>query len=155
MSKRNATGSSRSRKKRKAAGYASVDLDLPDEHPGNVEIVRVWDVGTSKTTGRVSATRKTHRHVNDGWSEPTREEPALTVEDVNVPVDPEPSKQPPIKPVAKRKRVVKAIKENDSVSRSPRSSSKPDVHALTDEDGGLAPVPVDHFGRITSRGWFG
>lgn len=122
MSKRNATGPSRSRKKRKGAGYASVDLDLPDEDPGNVEIVRVWDVGTSKTTGRVSATRKTHRHINSGMSKHAHEEPTLVVEDVDVPADPEPSKQLPVEPVAKRKGE-KVVKENDSVSYISSSSS--------------------------------
>ena len=122
MSKRSTTGSSRSRKKRKGAGYASVGLDPPDEHPNDVEVLRVWDVGTSKMTGRVSATRKTHLRVNDGVSRLMCEEPTLTVEDVDVPADPEPSKQPPVESAAKRKRE-KIAKENDSVSFLPRSLS--------------------------------
>ena len=109
MSKRRVTGTSRSRKKRKESGYTSVDLDLSDEHLGEVEVIRVWDVGTSKTTGRISATRKAHQHV--GLSKPTREEPTLTDADVGIPADPE----SPTRPVAKRKKV-RTAKENDSVS---------------------------------------
>lgn len=122
MPKRNGTGSSRSRKKMKGAAYASVDLDLSDEHCDDVEVVRVWDVSTSKTSGRVSATRKTHQHVNNDGPRPTHEEPTPTVEDVDVPADTEPAK-----PATKHKREKvareKVARENDSVSCIPRSSS--------------------------------
>jgi len=122
MSKRHVAGSSRSRKKRKGSSYASVDLDLSDEHPGDTEIISVWDVGTSKATGRISATRKTHRHVNKDAPKLAHEGPTLTVEDVCIPANPEPSKNPPTGPAPKhRKR--KDVKENDSVSSIPLPSS--------------------------------
>lgn len=115
MSKRHVTGYSRSRKKRKGSDYASVDLDLPSDH--EVEAIRVWDVGVSKTTGRVSGTRKTHKHVRNGPSKPTQEEPAPIAADVGIPPDPEPSGQPPIMLATKRKKA--KAKENDSVSSVP------------------------------------
>ena len=125
MSKRHAAGSSRSRKKSKRSGYALVDLDPPDEHPEEVEFIRVWDVTTSKTTGRISATRTTHLHVNEGVSKPTKE-PAPNVEDVGVFADHEPNRQSPTKPATKRRRAKTARKkENDSVSSMQIPPSKP------------------------------
>lgn len=126
MSKRYIVGSSRSRKKRKGSSYASVDLDLPDEHHDKVEMIRVWDVTASKSTGRLSGTRKTHRHVNKGVSKPSRKETTPVVEDVGGPADYEPSEHPPAKPVPKRRRK-KATKENDSVSNEQIPSSEPIV----------------------------
>lgn len=115
MSKRHAVGSSRSRKKIKGSSHASVDLDLPDKHPDEVEVIRVWDVTTSKVTGRVSATRKAHLHVSKGVSRPTREGQVPDAEDADISVNHESSEPPPpTKPVAKRRRK-RAIKENDSV----------------------------------------
>ena len=133
MSKRHAAGQPRPRKKNKRSGYASVDLDPPDERPDEVEFIRVWDVTASKTTGRISATRTTHLHVSEGVSKLTHEEPTPTIEDVSVPADHEPNKQPPTKLAKKRGRRKKAkennrkkkAKENDSVSSAPIPPSKP------------------------------
>lgn len=119
MSKRHATGSSRSRKKKKGSSYASVDLDLSDE---DTEIIGVWNLSTSKTTGRISGTRKTHRHVTKVAPKPAYEELTPTVEDVGIPADPGSSKVPPTKPVVKRKK--KGIKENDSVGSITLPSSE-------------------------------
>ena len=116
MSKRHGAAPSRSRKKRKE-NYSSVDLDQ-DEHPGKVETIRVWDIVASKTTGRVSATRKIHRHVNEGAAKPTYEEPTPAVEDVGNPAEHE----LPTKPATKHKRE-KTTKQNDSVSSVPILSS--------------------------------
>lgn len=124
MSKRYATGSSRSRKKRKNSGYSMVDLDLPDEPPADVEIIRVLDVSLSKTTGRVTGTRKVHQHVNNGAPNPAHEEQAPAIEDVGAPLDPEPSEHPPTEPVPNRKQE-KENKENDSVGTTPTCPSKP------------------------------
>ena len=153
MSKCHTVGSLRSRKKRKGSSYASIDLDLPDERPAEVEIIRVWDVTASKLTGRISSTRKTHRHVNESMSKPSRKETTPVVEDISGPADYEPSEQPPTKPVPKRRRK-KATKENDSVSNVQIPSSEP-IFMLADENDGLAFVRVNHFGRIASQGWFG
>ena len=123
MSKRYAAGPLRPRKRTKGSSYASVDLDLPDERLKDTEIIRVWDVTTSKTSGRVSATRKTHLHVNEGVSKPTREEQTPIVEDVGTPTDHEPNKRPPTKRVAKRRKQ-RIVKENDSVSSVPMPPHK-------------------------------
>ena len=116
MSKRNATDSRSSRKRRKGGkSHRTTNLDPPDDPPPNVETIRVWKVTRSETTGRVSGTRKNHLHFHEGPSEPSREEEAYTVEDVSGPVGEESSEQPPAKAATKRKRV-RIVKENDSVS---------------------------------------
>lgn len=120
MSKRHGTGTSRPRKKKKGLSYGSVDLDL-DEPSGEVEIIRVWDVAASKTTGRVSATRRSHRHVNEGVVKPILEEPIPATEDIGIAPDPERSEPPP-KPATKPKE--KPAKRNDSVSSTPTPSLK-------------------------------
>ena len=126
MSKRHVVGSSRSRKRRKGASYASVGLDQ-DEPSCEVELINVWDVGTSKRTGRISATQKTHRHVNEGAARPMPEEPNPAIEDVGILADHELSGQPPTKST-KHKKVKatkqKAAKQNDSVSSAPMPSSE-------------------------------
>ena len=91
-----------------------MNLDPPDDHPPEVETIRVWKVTKSETTGRVSGTRKTHLHFHEGPSEPSREEEVFIFEDVTTPAGQESSKRPP-KAAAKRKRV-RVVKENDSVS---------------------------------------
>ena len=122
--KRHATGASRSRKKRRGgSSYASIDLDSPDKHAGEVEVIRVWDVTRSVTTGRVSATCTAHRHIYEGPSKPLCEEPASVVKDVDISPDPEPSGQAPTKGRVKRKPRVRIVKENDSVSSTPIPSS--------------------------------
>lgn len=115
MSKRNATGPQLSRKRKKAgASYARIDLDALSAPAGKVEDIRVWGVSMSETTGRISATRRDHKHVYESSTEPLHKEP-LTPEDISPPADPEPSELPPAKSVTKRKRV-RVRKENDSVS---------------------------------------
>lgn len=96
--------------------FAEVNLDSSDEHPDQVEDIRVWSISTSGKTGRVSATRKNHRHVREHQLEPRNEEPP-TVEEVGTPADPEPTESTPAKVAAKHKRVrIRIVKENDSVS---------------------------------------
>ena len=126
MSKRHTVGSSHSRKKRKGSSYASVDLDLPDKHPDEVEMIQVWDVTTSKLTGRVSGTCKTHQHVNKSVSKPSHKETTPVVEDVSGPANYEPSEHPPAKPVPKHRRK-KATKGNNSVSNKQIPLSEPIV----------------------------
>ena len=119
MSKHNAGRSRRPRKRRRAgASYGEVNLDSSDEHPEDVEEIRVWKITTSETTGRVSATRKNHRHPLEYVSEPRHDEPPPSVEETSTPALPEPSEVPPAKVVPKRRRV-RLVKENDSVSFLP------------------------------------
>lgn len=127
MSKRNATGSRSSRKRRKGGtSYATVDLDSLGDSSPKVENIRVWKVAVSETTGRVSATRRNYRHFHKGPSELSHEDQPSVVEDVDTPAIPEPNKQLPVEPAAKRKKKkVKVTKENDSVSFMPILSLKP------------------------------
>ena len=84
-----------------------------------MEDIRVRDVSTSQKTGRIVGRRKTHRHFREDPLEPRLEEPP-PVEEVDASADPEPSESPPVKATGKRKRKrVRAIKENDSVSFVP------------------------------------
>lgn len=125
MSKRNATGPLRPRKK-KGSNYALVDLDPPDNPPNKhpkVEMICVLDLSKSKTSGHVSVTRKTHQHVNTDVLRPSPEEPIHTSEGVGIPADIEPTCKPPTEPAAKPKKT-KATKENDSVSSVLTASSK-------------------------------
>lgn len=154
MSKRIAAGSRPSRKRRKAgASYASIDIDGTDGFSGKVEDVRVWSVTTSEATGRVSATRKTHRHVYESPPEPLREEPSTVEESIITPVYPEPGELPLAKSVAKRRRV-RIVKENDSVSLT-NPSNQPNTHVPIDKDGRLAFLPSGRVGRGSSQGWLG
>jgi len=118
MAKRNAGSSQSSRKRRKAgASYSKVDADASS--PDEAEDIRVWNITTSETTGRVFGKRKTHRHLHEDPVEPLHEEPP-TVEEIDASADPEPSDPPPAKVAAKGKRKrVRVIKENDSVSFVP------------------------------------
>ena len=94
--------------------YASLDLDVSDEHSDQVEDIRVWDITASGATGHISATRKTHQHFCKSSLEPSHKgSPA--VDDIGAPADLEPNELPPAESVAKRKRA-KIVKENDSVS---------------------------------------
>ena len=108
MSKHNTTGSRPPRKRRKGGGsYATIDLDAPDGASQEAEDVRVWNISMSEKTGRVSATRKSHKHFFGSLRGGLCEEPETHV-------DPEPNELPLEKSVAKCKRV-RAVKENDSV----------------------------------------
>jgi len=122
MSKRHVVGSSWSHKRRKGSSHAQVDLD-EDEPSGKVELIRIWDVATSKTTGRASATSKIHRHVKGDVAKPRCEEPTPAIEDIDTPANDEPSGQPPTTSAKKRKKG-KPPKQNDSVSSAPIHSSK-------------------------------
>ena len=114
MSKRNATGSRPSCKRRKAgSSYATVDVDALIKHTERTEAIRVWDISASEKTGRVAARRKNLQHRYQSLSEPSREGSSV-VEDLGSPADPEPGELPPAKSVVKHKRV-KKVKENDSV----------------------------------------
>ena len=118
MSKRNATGSRLSRKRRKGgASYGEVDLDSLGDRAPKVEDIRIWKISRSETTGRLSGTRKNHKHLYQGPSEPLREEQPSTMEGISAPAGPEPSEQLPAKPTVKRKKArTTRNKENDSVS---------------------------------------
>ena len=121
MSKRNVGGSRASRKRRRAgASYGEMNLDESDEGPEETEDIRVWKITTSETTRLVSATRKTHKHSLQHTSKPQHEEPppTPTVEEASTPVDPEPRKASRAKVAGKRRRV-RVVKENDSVSFVP------------------------------------
>ena len=154
MSKRSAVDSRPLRKRKKAgASYASISIDGPNGRAVKVEDIRVWNVSTSEATGRVSATRRTHKHLYESLPVPSCEEPP-GVKSIADLADPEPSEPPPAEPVAKRKRV-RAAKENDSVSSTPTHSIKQNNHTLVDEDGRLAPLLSDRVGRVASQGRLG
>lgn len=152
MSKRNATSSRASRKRRKS-GYASLDFDALNESKREskhkVEEIRVWNVTASGTNGRVSATRKNRQLIYESLPEPSREEAVPVGESIATPADPEPSEPPPAKSVAKRRRV-RITKENDSVSSVSTLLTKLLI-THTDEDGRLAHSPFDHVGRVPSN----
>ena len=156
MSKRNATGSRPSRKRRKGGvSFGETTLDPPDDNPPSIETIRVWTLGRSEATGRLSGTRKNHEHLHEGPSETFREEEssANDWEDVFDPASQEPIEQPPAKPAAKRKRV-RIRKENDSVGLI---STSPKVILIvpTDKDGGLAVARPDRVRRAASEGRLG
>ena len=101
------------KKKRGRATYAAVDLDSADGRTEELENIRVWNISKSETTGRVSATRKNHKHAYASLPVPLREE-SPPIEHIDAPANPE---QPPTEPGTKRKRArAKIVKDNDSVS---------------------------------------
>ena len=113
MTKRNTADPRPSRKKRKGASYAAIDLDAPDDLQ-EVENIRVWNISTSARSGRASATRKNHKHFSSSSLKPLPEE-ILTVEHSDVPADSESKQLSLAKSGTKRKRI-RIVKENDSVS---------------------------------------
>jgi hypothetical protein len=120
MSKRSAMTSQPSRKRKKGGvSYSIVDVDSLAKQPSR-EDIRVWNVTRSETTGRISATRKNHRHLRTDHSKslPEGQPPAVIAEDVSIPTEPEQDEGTSPKLVAKRKKG-KNIKENDSVSTAP------------------------------------
>jgi hypothetical protein len=119
MTKRDMVGSRPSRKRRKGGiSYGTIDLDAPDGDPPETEAIRVWNISTSETTGRASATRKNYKHVYGNSQKPVCEEP-LTVEHSDAPADPESNDPLPAKSAVKLKRKrVRTMKENDSVSHT-------------------------------------
>lgn len=117
MSKRSGSAFQPPRKKRKGGvSYSSVDVDSIAERPFR-EDIRVWKVTKSETTGRVSATRRTHRHIHADPLEtfPEGQPPTAVCEDIDGPADLELDGGPSTKLAAKRRKG-KATKENDSVS---------------------------------------
>lgn len=126
-----------------------MDLDPPDNPPPAVKAVRVWKLEKSETSGRVTGTRRNHQHFHEGPSELSREEHPSTSdwEDVTVPASREPSEQPPAKPLkpskptTKRKRV-RVVKENDSVSLSNISPRATLTLQQTRMAGWLANAPI-------------
>lgn len=131
MSKRNAADSRLARKRRKeGVSHAVVDLDAMTGRSERVEPIRVWNITTSGTTGRVSGTRKILNHVYESSPGPSREESreesheeSPFVGDIGTPAETEPSVPLPKKSTTKRRRV-RVAKENDSVSLMPTSSTK-------------------------------
>jgi hypothetical protein len=117
MSKRSATTGQSSRKRKKGGvSYSIVNVDSLVGKPSR-EDVRVWNVTRSETTGRISATRKNHRHLRTDRLESLPEgQPSVVIaEDTSIPTELEQHEGPSPKPVAKRKKR-KITKENDSVS---------------------------------------
>ena len=125
MLKRRTDAPKAARKKKKGNTTYTLDsLDPISEDEMATEGVRVWNISTSETTGRVMANRKTLKHHHQVLPS-SPEEPSTSeklgrvegdgdVEDVGVLADSESSKIVE-KRRPKRKRV-RAHKENDSVS---------------------------------------
>ena len=126
MLKRRASAPKTGRKKKKGnATYTLTSLDSSDDEKAVVEDVRVWDISTSERTGRMTASRKTLKHYSQvsPSEEPSASKEPRSVHGVASAEDPgslADSESPPEmagKGRPKRKRV-RAIKENDSVSKS-------------------------------------
>ena len=149
MLKRPANDPKRVRKKKKGnASYTLSSLDPTPEEKMVVEDVRVWNISISETTGRVRGTRKTYRHhhqISPSSPEepPTGEEPGAA-EDTASFEDPGNLGDSELSPVTankqrpKRKRV-RVLKENDSVSVNHRSYSLGSL-AFPDKDATVAPI---------------
>lgn len=149
MQKRPANEYKRVRKKKKGnATYTSSSLDPTPEEKMALEDVRIWNVSTSETTGRIRGTRKTHRHYRQVSPSPP-EEPSTSgkpggAEDIADFEDPGNVADSELLPVTaskqrrKRKRV-RVLKENDSVSVNRRSRSF-GLLVFPDKDGTVGPV---------------
>ena len=99
--------------------YSTIDLDAVNARPNKVEEICVWKMVMSEKTGRVSGTRRNYQHTYENSPEFLRKEPP-PIKDTNIPVDPGPSELPQAGSAVKRKRV-RTMKENDSVSSTPIS----------------------------------
>lgn len=168
MAKRQASAPNNSRKRKKGnATYAMTSLDPTDEDKRVAEDIHVWNISTSETTGRVRASRTTHKHyyqvapsLPGGSSmnkKPGEEDAEVSgFEDTGILADSEPSevvdKQHP-KPKRKRTRV-RVIKENDSVSRPSFLRSQRSL-VFPDEDGTVASELSSRSGRANPSRWLG
>jgi len=125
MLKRQASGPTKVRKRKKGnATYSMGSLDPSEDERMVVEDVRMWDISTSKTTGRVTANRRTLKHYSQGGSvgrEPREIEEVANMEDTGILADSESPPESDEKKRVKRKRV-RVAKENDSVGGSLASS---------------------------------
>ena len=122
MLKRQASAPKTARKKKKGnATFSTVSLDDDDDDDVVTEDVRVWNVSTSKNTGRVNATRATLKHTRQAPKEILSMGEGSGVEEMIADVDAgilADSESPPTavdgkRPKRKRTRI---LKENDSVS---------------------------------------
>ena len=123
--KHNLKGSRPPRKRNKTgASYGTIDVGALLRPSERKEEIRVWDMTISERTGRVSATRKNHKHIYKSPMEPPLEESPLEeplleeppiLEGVGAPADSKSIKSRAARSAAKRKRV-RIRKENDSVS---------------------------------------
>lgn len=133
MSKRQATGLKTARKKKK--GNATFSFTSPDDDEPVTEDVRVWNVSSSKNTGRTNATRTTLKNLRQAPTEipPICDESGvdeMTVDiDAGILAD---SESPPGKR-SKQKRT-RARKENDSVSEVLISPHSPGLLVFPDKD---------------------
>jgi len=127
MLKRRTSGPKTVRKKKKGnTTYAFTSLDPPNKKPV-VEDIRVWNISTSETTGRITANRRTLKHYHQAppslpeepstSKEPGGVEEAADVEEPGNLADSESPSKIVRKRRPKRKRV-RAVKENDSVSET-------------------------------------
>ena len=132
--------------------YGTIDVDTLLKPSERVEEIRVWDMTLSERNGRVSATRKNHKHMYKCPTEPPLEEPPI-VEDVSAPADPEPIKSQSPKFTVKRKRV-RARKENDSVSSITPSTDLVITRSQTKMEDWLVyrPIVLDEFLRRDGLG---
>ena len=122
MSKRNLAESRLARKRRKEGStHATLDLDAMCKRSEDVESIRVWQMSTSETTGRVLGARRTLEHAYESSPGPSRHESHAVeaVEAVETPTDSVPSEPQPVKEPKKsatKRRRVRITQENDSVS---------------------------------------
>lgn len=125
MLKRQANGPKAARKKKKGNATYSLDsLDPPSEDEMPTEEVRVWNISTSETTGRVMASRRTLKHPCQALPSPPEElsmgeksggvEEPVDVEDPGADADCESSNV--VKKRRPKRKRVRVLKENDSVS---------------------------------------
>ena len=126
MSKRQASDPKAARKKKKSnKSYKIFGLDPSDDEKAVAEDVRVWDISTSKNTGRMTARRRTLKHYSEVLppGEPSTSQKQVEirevayVEDAGILADSETPPKTTDKQQQKRRRV-RVVKENDSVSES-------------------------------------
>ena len=127
MLKRQNTAPKPARKRKKGnTTYQISSLDPPVNDKISVEELRVWDVSTSETTGRITGKRRTLKHYHQVSPSVLEESPTRKIpegsedvendEDTGVLTDSEPPQELVNKRRSKRKRA-NVSKENDSVGK--------------------------------------
>jgi hypothetical protein len=123
MLKRRADGPKTGRKKKKGnATYASTSLDPTEDEKQVVEDIRVWNISTSEKTGRLMASRRTHKHYHEAppilSEDPSTSKKlgGVDAEDTGALADTQSPKT--VGKLRRKRKRVRLVKENDSVSCS-------------------------------------
>ena len=126
LKRQNAAPKPARKRKKGNTTYQVSSLDPPVNDKIVVEELRVWDVSTSETTGRITGKRRTLKHYHQVSPNLLEEPPASkipegsedveNVEDTGVLADSEPPQELVNKRRSKRKRA-NVSRENDSVGK--------------------------------------